>query len=83
MAILNQPFVSLKWQTALLDDPCLWVVPGSQRRYRTEPEAEVLFGNTRQPIPGAVQVDLQRGKPCFGTAKSSTVATNQTTWNGG
>ena len=69
MAILNQPFVSLKWQTALLDDPCLWVVPGSQRRYRTEPEAEVLFSNTRQPIPGGVQMDLRRGQTVFWNGK--------------
>ena len=35
----------LKWHTALVDDPCLWIVPGSQRRYRTDHEREVLISN--------------------------------------
>ena len=47
----------LKWHTALVDDPCLMVVPGSQRRFRTEREHECLDGEDRHgEIPGAVRI---------------------------
>ena len=34
---------TFKWQTALIDegDPCLFVCPGSHRRYRTPEERQV------------------------------------------
>ena len=34
----------VKWHLALIDDPCLWLVPGSHRRYRTGEEREFLVG---------------------------------------
>ena len=56
----------LKWHTALVDDPCLWIVPGSQRRYRTEQEREVLISNRGVgDIPGAKQIKLKRGQTIF------------------
>ena len=56
----------LKWHTALVDDPCLWIVPGSQRRYRTEHEREVLITNKGiGNIPGARQIRLKRGQTIF------------------
>ena len=39
MAILNAAKTGLKWQLALVDDPCLWVVPASHLRYRTEQDS--------------------------------------------
>ena len=30
----------VKWHMALVEDPCLWIVPGSHRRYRTDLERE-------------------------------------------
>ena len=42
----------IKWHLPLLDDPCLWVVPGSQSRYRTEAEREVLINNPGGEIRG-------------------------------
>ena len=56
----------LKWHTALVDDPCLWIVPGSQRRYRTDHEREVLINNKGVgDIPGAKQIKLKRGQTIF------------------
>ena len=56
----------LKWHTALVDDPCLWIVPGSQRRYRTDHEREVLISNKGVgDIPGAKQIKLKRGQTIF------------------
>ena len=56
----------LKWHTALVDDPCLWIVPGSQRRYRTDGERAVLISNKGVgDIPGAKQIKLKRGQTIF------------------
>ena len=56
----------LKWHTALVDDPCLWIVPGSQCRYRTDHEREVLINNKGVgDISGAKQIKLKRGQTIF------------------
>jgi len=60
----------MKWHLALVDDPCLWIVPGSQRRYRTEREHEVLTQDKQGEIPGAVQIVLQRGQTIFWNSNS-------------
>ena len=65
LALLNAPKVSIKWQLALVDDPCLWVVPGSQLRYRTADEREALNVDTRMDIEGQQQVVLKRGQTLF------------------
>lgn len=55
----------VKWHTALVDDPCLWIVPGSQRRYRTDVEREILINNPTGEIPDAQQIVLKRGQTVF------------------
>ena len=60
----------VKWHMALVDDPCLWIVPGSQRRYRTEREREVLIDDRQGEIPGARQIELQRGQTIFWNSNS-------------
>ncbi|MBN60393.1 MAG: hypothetical protein CME20_03450 [Gemmatimonadetes bacterium] len=55
----------MKWHLALADDPCLWIVPGSQRRYRTDREREVLINDPRGEIPDGQQIDLKRGQTIF------------------
>ncbi len=55
----------LKWHLALADDPCLWIVPGSQRRYRTDPEREVLINDGLGEMPGAIPIELKRGQTIF------------------
>ena len=60
----------VKWHLALADDPCLWIVPGSQRRYRTERERECLLNDRHGEIPGALQISLQRGQTVFWNSNS-------------
>jgi hypothetical protein len=55
----------LKWHTALVDDPCLWVVPASHLRYRTEREQECLSVDRHGEIPGAVRIRLEAGQTVF------------------
>ena len=55
----------VKWHMALVDDPCLWIVPGSQKRYRTEREHHCMLQEPRGEIPGALRVDLERGQTIF------------------
>ena len=55
----------VKWHMALVDDPCLWVVPGSQNRYRTEREHHCLIQEPLGEIPGALRIDLERGQTIF------------------
>ena len=43
MALLSRPMIGLRYQVALVDDPCLWLVPGSHRRYRTEEERQTAL----------------------------------------
>ena len=55
----------VKWHLALVEDACLWLVPGSQRRYRTEQEREVLINNRKGDVPNAQQIALQKGQTIF------------------
>ena len=60
----------MKWHTALADDPCLWIVPGSQKRYRTEREHECMRGDSQGDIPGAERIDLEKGQTVFWNGNS-------------
>jgi hypothetical protein len=65
MALLNPPKTVIKWHVALVDDPCLWIVPGSQRRYRTEAERVALVEDIHTPLAGAEAIKLKRGQTVF------------------
>ena len=56
---------TLKWHLALVDDPCLLVVPGSQRRYRTDYERECLLNTRFEDIPSQEVIELTRGQTVF------------------
>ncbi len=46
----------VKWYLALVGDPCLWIVRGSQDRYRTDREHHCLLGTSgRDPRGSADQ----------------------------
>jgi len=60
----------MKWHTALVDDPCLWIVPGSQKRYRTQREHECMNGDSQGDIPGAKQIALKKGQTVFWNGNS-------------
>ena len=55
----------VKWHMALLDDPCLWIVPGSHRRFRTDEEKECLMEGGQGELPGGLRIDLKKGQTIF------------------
>ena len=57
----------IEWHLALVDDACLWVVPGSNRRYRTDREREVLINSVDNELEGSLQIELKRGQTIFWT----------------
>ena len=65
MNLLSGPMTALRWQLALLDDPCLWLVPHSQRRYRTDEEREALVVDRHMDIAGMENLMLKRGQTLF------------------
>ena len=55
----------VKWHMALVDDPCLWIVPGSHRRYRTDQEKECLMNGGQGELAGGLRIDLKKGQTIF------------------
>ena len=55
----------VKWHMALVGDACLWLVPGSQKRYRTAEEREALINGHFVELSDAVQVVLKKGQTVF------------------
>ncbi|KAJ1300743.1 hypothetical protein OPQ81_002386 [Rhizoctonia solani] len=69
VAALKTKFYGVQWNTALYDDTCLFVVPGSHREPRT-PEQRVLSCTQEAPkdpmeMPGAICVKLKAGDTVF------------------
>ena len=62
MAILNRPMQALRWQTAFTADPCLWLVPYSQRRCCTREEHRALYEDRKMELSGQINVFLARGQ---------------------
>jgi len=65
LEILNRPMTSLVWHLALVDDACLMLVPGSQRRYRTAYERECLHRTRHADIPEQETIELKAGQTVF------------------
>ena len=65
MALITQPMTGLRWQLALVDDPCLWLVPGSHLRPRTPEEHQALAVDKKVDITGQQNIFLQRGQVLF------------------
>ena len=55
----------MKCHRALIDEPCLWIVPRSHSRYRTDLELGVLNNDGQGEIAKAVQIHLGRGDTIF------------------
>ena len=64
----GEPMTALRWQLALIDDPCLWLVPHSQRRYRTDEEREPSSSTGRWISPGWRMPPSKAGRRCSGLA---------------
>ena len=63
----HHPPAGLKWQTALIDsgDPCLFVCPGTHKRFRNADERRALVEEPNGPVGAVgteVQVILRRGE---------------------
>ena len=63
--ILNAPRFGTQWNTALYDDECLLVVPGSHCRPRTDEERRVTMETPRAPLSGESVVKLKAGETVF------------------
>lgn len=63
--LLKAPRFGTQWNTALYDDECLIVVPGSHCRPRTEEERKVTIEDPRAPISGELVVKLKAGDTVF------------------
>ncbi|KEP52844.1 phytanoyl-CoA dioxygenase [Rhizoctonia solani 123E] len=69
IAALKTNFFGVQWNTALHDDACLFVVPGSHREPRT-PDQRALSSTQEAPkdpmeMPGAICVKLKAGDTVF------------------
>jgi ectoine hydroxylase-related dioxygenase (phytanoyl-CoA dioxygenase family) len=60
----------VKWHMALVEDACLWIVPGSQRSYRTDEEREALINNPLNEISTGRQIVLKKGQTVFWTGNT-------------
>ena len=75
IALLNKPKTNFRWQLALIDDPCLWLVPWSQNRYPHRRGAgRPRFRQTQGPARHGERRPQAGGRPCSGTATPSTAA---------
>lgn len=62
---LKEPRGGTQWNTALYDDECLIVVPGSHARPRTAEERRITLEDPRAPILGELVVKLKVGETVF------------------
>ena len=58
-------WTNFRWQPALIDDPCLWLIPWSQSRYRTDEEQDALVSDRHRDLPDMENVVLKRGQTLF------------------
>ena len=65
MALLTKPKTNFRWQPALIDDPCLWLIPWSQSRYRTDEKRDALVSDRHRDLPDMENVVLKRGQTLF------------------
>ncbi|KAI8365878.1 hypothetical protein EDC96DRAFT_462802 [Choanephora cucurbitarum] len=63
---LSIPHYGTQWNTALYEDACLYVVPNSHRRVRTESERNITLHDPKSnKMPGQLKVVLKPGQTVF------------------
>ncbi|OBZ91380.1 hypothetical protein A0J61_00567 [Choanephora cucurbitarum] len=63
---LSIPHYGTQWNTALYEDACLYVVPNSHRRVRTESERNITLHDPKSnKMPGQLKVVLRPGQTVF------------------
>jgi len=55
----------VQWNTALYDEACLYIVPGSHRRPKTEEEREIVLSRPKDFMPGQMAVRLKAGQGVY------------------
>lgn len=63
--LLKAPRYGTQWNTALYDDSCLLVVPGSHRRPRTDEEQRTMAEDPRAKLEGEIVVHLKTSDTVF------------------
>ena len=69
VAFLRRPRMECRWELALVDDMSLSVVPGSQQRYRTEHEWDVMSNEIAASLPDEEVISLKAGETLFWNGK--------------
>ena len=69
LEFLQSPRTECRWELALVDDECLALVPGSQSRYRTEREWDVMSNGKNESLPGEELIHLRAGQTIFWNGK--------------
>jgi ectoine hydroxylase-related dioxygenase (phytanoyl-CoA dioxygenase family) len=64
-AILARPQDSVQWNTALYDEACFLVVPGSHRRAATAEERDIQFRRPMEAMSGEMTVPLEAGQAVY------------------
>ncbi len=62
---LHQRERGIQWNTALYDEACLLIIPGSHLRSKTPEERDVVFNRPRDPIPGKMIISLEAGQGVY------------------
>src|SRR5205807_424113 len=65
LAHLSQLHDGIQWNTALYDEACLSIVPGTHRRCATPEEREIQFRHPMEPMPGEMAVALKSGQGVY------------------
>ncbi len=55
----------VQWNTALYNETCLYIVPGSHRRPKTPEERHIVFNHPQDPLPGQFPVTLEAGQGVY------------------
>ena len=68
LEFLRHPRTECRWE-ALVEDDALALVPGSQHRYRTEQEWDVMRNGKNQHLPAEKEIHLRAGQTIFWNGK--------------
>jgi hypothetical protein len=58
---LMQVVRSVQWNTALYDEACLYIVPGSHTRVSTDEARDIVKNRSFDAMPGQIAVELKAG----------------------
>lgn len=65
LAQLQKVQYGVQWNTALYDEACLYIVPASHLRPKTEEERDIVFHRPKEPMPNQMAVELKAGQGVY------------------